>query len=500
MKCDVVIIGSGIAGLTAAAILARQGRQVIVIEKQPRPGGALKRFKRDKIAFDVGFHYTGSLGEGEILRFLWEYCGVIPELDIIPFPVSGHDALRIHGYDRTVRTYFSYKQLAGELKKHFPSQSSAIDAYLSRIQDICSTIPFYNPDLPLTPFLQGYKSRPQSLAVYLQNLTGDPVLQAILASPAFLYGVPAQKASLEVHATVAHAFYSGAYAINGGGQAIVDAFLAVLKKYDVEILTGYTVNTICVDHERVVSVVTSSEDSIDCTDVIFTGHPADVLDMVPASVFRPAYRTRVTELHNTISMFAVFGTVSGSSSREYLKWTNHCLIPSGLELIPETATTPSDQHALLLTSPGCRDKNMLQQNRNGVILLRPALWEEVKPFQNSSKNNRPEAYAMYKEKIACEMLHVARKTWDGCGEIHPLAVGTPLTFRDELTAPQGSTYGAMHCLEQFNPGARTRLRGLWLSGQSTLMAGVVGASLSGMVTAGEITGLETLWENVRRCR
>jgi all-trans-retinol 13,14-reductase len=107
---------------------------------------------------------------------------------------------------------------------------------------------------------------------------------------------------------------------------------------------------------------------------------------------------------------------------------------------------------------------------------------------------------MYKEKIACEMLHAARKTWDGCGEIHPLAVGTPLTFRDELTAPQGSAYGVMHCLGQFNPGARTRLRGLWLSGQSTLMAGVVGASLSGMVTAGEITGLEILWENVRRCR
>ena len=500
MKCDVVIIGSGIAGLTAAAILARQGRQVIVVEKQSRPGGALKRFKRDKIAFDVGFHYTGGLGEGEILRFLWEYCGVIPKLDIIPFPASGHDAFHIYGYDRTVRAYFSYKQLTGELKKHFPSQSSAIDVYLSRIQDICFTIPFYNPDLPLTPFLQGYKSRPQSLSAYLQNLTGNPVLQAILASPAFLYGVPVTKASLEVHATVAHSFYSGAYAINGGGQAIVDAFGAVLKKYDVEILTGHTVNTICVDRERVVSVITSGEKSIDCTDVIFTGHPADVLGMVPASVFRPAYRTRLTELHNTISMFAVFGTVSGDSSREYMKWTNHCLIPSGLELIPEKATTQSGQHALLLTSPGCRDKNMLQQNRNGVILLRPAFLEEVESFQNSSKNNRPEAYIIYKEKIACEMLHAAGKIWNDCGEIHPIAIGTPLTFRDELTAPQGSAYGAMHCLGQFNPGARTRLCGLWLSGQSTLMAGVVGASLSGMVTAGEITGLETLWENVRQCR
>jgi all-trans-retinol 13,14-reductase len=77
-------------------------------------------------------------------------------------------------------------------------------------------------------------------------------------------------------------------------------------------------------------------------------------------------------------------------------------------------------------------------------------------------------------------------------------MGTPLTFRDELSAPEGCAYGAMHCLNQYNPQPRTRVPGLLLSGQSTLMTGVVGASISGMVSAGEILGLESLWQEIRR--
>ena len=71
MKYDVIVIGSGIAGLTCSAILARHGRKVLVVEAKSRIGGSLKHFKRQNIPFDVGFHHTGSLGKSEILNNLW---------------------------------------------------------------------------------------------------------------------------------------------------------------------------------------------------------------------------------------------------------------------------------------------------------------------------------------------------------------------------------------------------------------------------------------------
>ena len=60
MKCDVVIIGSGIAGLTAAAIMARQGRQVIVIEKQPRPGWGKTKIRVETIDLVLRYDHVLS--------------------------------------------------------------------------------------------------------------------------------------------------------------------------------------------------------------------------------------------------------------------------------------------------------------------------------------------------------------------------------------------------------------------------------------------------------
>ena len=500
VKADVVVIGSGIAGLTAAAILAKKGRQVVIVEKKPGMGGALKQFRRSGISFDVGFHYTGCLGEGEILNLLWQYCGILPELSVIPYSASGHDYFHIKGYDQPVRAYYSYERLSAELKEHFPSQSSAVNSYFSILQKICEEIPFYNTSLSLTSFLQGYKIRHQPLADCLEKLTDNPYLQAVLAAPAFLYGVPVRQASLEVHAMVAHGYYSGAYTVAGGGRAVVDTFLAVLRKYGVEFLTGQSVESILVDNEKVIGVRTSREKLITCRHVIYTGHPAAVIDMVPSSVFRPAYRTRLQELKNSLSMFAVFGSTD-ISDRHFFDLANYFQIPSGLDVLPKSTEIPPHNRALLMTRTRGRNDDSLSQDKKGIILLRPAYWQDVELYHNSSKGNRPYSYTLFKDKICNEMLHAAEEAWgESCGTIRPLAVGTPLTFRDELTSPQGGAYGAMHCLDQFNPDIRTRLPGLLLSGQSTLMTGVVGASLSGMVSAGEILGLEPLWEEVRQCR
>jgi len=144
-------------------------------------------------------------------------------------------------------------------------------------------------------------------------------------------------------------------------------------------------------------------------------------------------------------------------------------------------------------------QELLQEEQNGIILLRLGYWQDVAEFEKSSPTDRPEKYERFKGEIAAEMIEIAEQRWgDICGKIEPLAIGTPLTFRDELAAPEGCAYGAMHCLDQFNPDVRTRLPGLLLSGQSTLMTGVAGSSISGLVSAGEILGIESLWEDVRR--
>ena len=77
MKEQVVVIGSGLGGLECAYILAKAGMQVTVLEKEHQVGGCLQTFHRGGQLFDTGLHYVGGLGEGQSLRPLFDYFGLM---------------------------------------------------------------------------------------------------------------------------------------------------------------------------------------------------------------------------------------------------------------------------------------------------------------------------------------------------------------------------------------------------------------------------------------
>ena len=67
MKGKVVIIGSGLGGLSCGVILAKNGYQVVVLEKNSQPGGCLQCFTRRGVQFETGMHFIGSAGPGQTL-------------------------------------------------------------------------------------------------------------------------------------------------------------------------------------------------------------------------------------------------------------------------------------------------------------------------------------------------------------------------------------------------------------------------------------------------
>ena len=59
---DTIVLGSGIAGLTAAAALAHRGQRVLVLEQHLTPGGQTQTFQRQGWTFATGVHYIGGVG------------------------------------------------------------------------------------------------------------------------------------------------------------------------------------------------------------------------------------------------------------------------------------------------------------------------------------------------------------------------------------------------------------------------------------------------------
>ena len=114
-KYDTIIVGGGIAGLTAAAYLSEAGRRTLLIEKNSECGGLVNSFSRDGFFFDAGVR---ALEDAGIIKPMLAELGI--KLDVVKSPVSvgiGDDILNIENLGSLDRYSDLLKKIYPELVK-----------------------------------------------------------------------------------------------------------------------------------------------------------------------------------------------------------------------------------------------------------------------------------------------------------------------------------------------------------------------------------------------
>ena len=178
-KSTVAVIGGGLAGLTSALVLARNGHKVVLVEKSRCLGLTVRGFMREGVYFDTGLHYTGGLGEQGVVRRYLRYLGM-EALPTIAFDGDCFDEIRFADTGQTVRLPVGYEQMTAALHEAFPNERDAVTAYMQSARK-----DFDNSSL-LDFFLNAQKAGQEfnaktSLAQFLSEATENEHLKAVLA-------------------------------------------------------------------------------------------------------------------------------------------------------------------------------------------------------------------------------------------------------------------------------------------------------------------------------
>ena len=134
---DVIVIGSGMGGLTAAALLSKEGKKVLVLERHYTAGGFTHVFKRKGYEWDVGIHYIGEVqNKNSPIRKMFDY--------VSQCNLKWEDMGEV--YDRVVIGEKKYDFVKGvenfknTLVSYFPDESKAIEDYIQLVFDCNKTM------------------------------------------------------------------------------------------------------------------------------------------------------------------------------------------------------------------------------------------------------------------------------------------------------------------------------------------------------------------------
>ncbi len=483
MTKHIVVIGAGIGGLTAGALLLKQGYRVTVLEAHVYPGGCAGTFFHKNYRFDAGATLAGGFSAGGPHHFVAQTLG-------LKWPIHPVDpAWVVHLPDgRAVTQWADADQWRAEREQHFPFAEKfwQTQEMLADVSWDISTRPFpWPPESIRDLFRLGGSVRPQTLKSlpYLTRTIGSFAPTDDLMFKTFLDSqllISAQATSARANALYGSAAIDlprrGVNHVRGGIGKLSETLVDWIRSNGGEVHYRQQAKHIEITNRNATAVETKKGLRVECDAVLANLTPWGLSELLGEN--RP--KTLKTDVEENLKpTWGAFMIYLGIDKEKFFKKfpgtaTHHQVIVDGNKPLGETNSV-----FFSMASPDDPDRAP-----EGEVPVTVSTHTEIGQWWQLSKSDKG-AYAARKDRYAENMIEALSAALPGIRECVTFSTtGSPVSFQRFTRRPQGMVGGFPQESIFKARGPKTGVRNLLLVGDSIFPGqSTAGVTLGGIRVA-----------------
>ncbi len=453
-RYDAIVIGAGLGGLSSAALLAKNGLSVLLIEKNELPGGCATGFIRGRFEFDASLHSIPSMdmmGKPDNPYPYFEELGLTKKLEFKKLPNVYQSVFP----DFEITLPVGRENIEGALLDNFPKESEGITKIFDRIFATYETIKKFRKKDPsltqeeLQKNVFGYMGKTWGEILYPE--VKDPRVRAIISQLwVYGFGLPPKKMDYLTFALgSAHIYQFGWNQIKGKAPTLVNAFVELITEYGGEIRLQCEAKKILTEGDKVKGVLTKNDELVKSDFVISNSNPITMtLDLIGADKIPESYFSKLRSNEVGISLMGVHMGLDVPHSKlgidEFEIFQNDHY---DTDKIYDKAFTLEEPEMQFITTYNLAYSNYSPPGTSVIVLSAPSYadpWYTLPPHK----------YVEAKNRLADKLITKAEKIAPGLREhIEVVEVYTPLTIMRH-TGNHGGTYGGF----SYSPAGSSPLR------------------------------------------
>ena len=484
-----LVVGSGAGGLTLALLLARAGRRVTLVETQPEIGGYLRRFTRDGVRFDTGYHFSG--GFTNIMPQMMRVLGID---DLVHAePIANRIVLGESGDDLTVAARCGHLGAEETFRRAFPSDDAALHQLMQTIRDVWRDTPMRDLTDLTPPQMELSRCDMTTVRDFTDSLGMSAAAATATGSFAMCHGSLPSEAAMTFHARVGFAICDDLARPTGGGDPMIAGFEREAEKLGIVIRTGTKLTRFDEPDSNGECRTARLDDgsTLHADEVFFAIHPLAVREVLPEKALTPSLLRRIKRLRESTSFFCSYFIVEGDGAPEpgLVSYFSH----NDLDAILQGTNGAYSTGYLLGREPDANGK--LRSTVSAFRTMPPGLPEGAPGTR--AERRRDAQYREFKERFAEEAAADLVRMYPALkGRLRHVVSGTPLTCRD-YDPPTGSAYGVRNVCGQSRMCGRLPVGNFFIAGQSALVPGVMGTMLTSFTVFRLAVGEETYCRVIR---